>query len=194
MDEKELRDRVQKLDPISRGVETRSVTDESSRQMLEAVMGQPVSPASRVAGNRMYLVWAAAVVAVVLGSIAIFGGGAEPDGPPLQLALGESNALASCIAVSPEILADMPLAFEGTATAVDGESVTLAVEEWFTGGDAAIVELTAPAGLQALIGGIDFEVGTKYLVTATNGTVNYCGFSDVSTPQLRAMFEEAFPR
>lgn len=192
MDDKELRNRVQKLDPMSSGVETRSVKDESSRQMLEAIMEQPVSGVGGDSGRRMqWFFAAAAVVAVALGSFAIFGG--SPAGPPLQLSLGDSNAISSCMPVSAEFLKDMPVAFEGTATAVDGDLVTLDVGEWFAGGDAATVELVAQSGMQALIGGIDFEVGTTYLVSATEGTVNFCGYSDVASPELRAIYDEAFP-
>jgi hypothetical protein len=86
----------------------------------------------------------------------------------------------------------MPLAFAGTATSVEGEVVTLTVDEWFVGGDAVTVRLLAPAGFEALIGGIAFEEGASYLVSATGGTVNYCGFSGESTPELVALYEEAF--
>lgn len=192
MDDKELRNRIQKLDPMSSGVETRSVMDESSRQMLEAIMEQPISGTTGDSGRRMqWFFAAAAVIAVALGSFAIFGG--APAGPPLRLALGDSNAISSCLPVEAGFLADMPVAFEGTATAVDGEVVTLAVDEWFVGGDAETVELVAQSGMQALIGGIDFEVGTTYLVSAASGNVNFCGYSDVASPELRAIYDEAFP-
>jgi hypothetical protein len=35
-------------------------------------------------------------------------------------------------------------------------------------------------------------LGEQYLITATDGNVNYCGFSGPSTPELRSAFEEAF--
>jgi hypothetical protein len=46
--------------------------------------------------------------------------------------------------------------------------------------------------MEALIGGIPFEVGDRYLISAQSGNVNYCGFSGQSTPELRAGFEAAF--
>jgi len=52
--------------------------------------------------------------------------------------------------------------------------------------------LNAPQGLEALIGGIPFESGEQYLITAYDGQVNYCGFSGPSTPEFRASFVEAF--
>jgi hypothetical protein len=86
----------------------------------------------------------------------------------------------------------MPVAFEGTVVASEGDSVTLDVDRWFKGGEASQVVLRAPQGLEALIDGIAFEVGSQYLITATDGNVNYCGFSAKSTPEMRAAFEEAF--
>ncbi len=118
--------------------------------------------------------------------------GAESE-PALELSAGGGEGMMSCLAFDPAILADMPVAFEGTATAVDGDRVTLEVDRWFTGGDADEVVLTAPQGLEALIGGIPFEVGGEYLISATDGQVNYCGFSGEATEDLRAGFEAAFP-
>lgn len=122
------------------------------------------------------------------------GGGNGGDGEPLVLSLGEGqDAMASCMAPSAEALAPVPLAFAGVATEVDGEAVRLDVTEWYVGGEAASVELTAPAGLEALIGGIDFQVGETYLVSAFDGIVNYCGFSGPATPELQQMYDAAFP-
>ena len=52
--------------------------------------------------------------------------------------------------------------------------------------------LQAPAGLEALVGGIDFEVGEQYLITAADGVVNYCGYSAPATVDMVAAFDEAF--
>ena len=145
--------------------------------------------------NRWYIAAAAAVaVAAAISIPALVGGtpGTTVAGPALELSLGDGPGLASCMAFDTAVLADMPMAFEGTVTAVDGEQVTLTVDRWFRGGDAATVELHAPAGMQALIGGIDFVEGDQYLVSATEGNVNYCGYTDASTPELRAAFEQAF--
>ena len=98
-----------------------------------------------------------------------------------------------CMVFDTAILADMPVAFEGTVTSVDGDVVTLEVDRWFTDGDATQVTLNAPQGMEALIDGIAFEVGGQYLITATDGAVNYCGYSAASTPEMRAAFEQAFP-
>jgi hypothetical protein len=189
MEDQELRKRIQGLDPVSDDVQTRAVDDGSSRQMLEGIMEQTVNSTSNPAIR--YLLGAAAVAVLVLGGLALFN--SEPAGPPLALSLGENDALASCIQVSPEVLAEAPLAFSGTVTTVAGETVTLEVDEWYVGGDAAVVELTAPAGLEALIGTVDFVEGESYLISAYDYTVNYCGFSGPATPELQAVYDQAFP-
>jgi len=118
-------------------------------------------------------------------------GGTE-SAPPLELSAGGGASMMSCLAFDPAVLAEMPLAFEGAATAMDGDRVTLDVGQWFKGGEADEVVLSAPQGLEALIGGIQFEVGGQYLISATDRQVNYCGFSGEATPELRASFESAF--
>lgn len=55
------------------------------------------------------------------------------------------------------------------------------------------MQLTAPAGMEALIGGFAFTVGEHYLVTATDGTVNFCGYSALATPEITDAFNQAFP-
>jgi hypothetical protein len=92
------------------------------------------------------------------------------------------------------VLADMSPAFAGTATSVDGDTVTLRIDHWYAGGDAAAATLRAPSGLEALIDGFDFEVGKEYLITAADGNVNYCGYSGVATPELTTAFSDAFER
>jgi hypothetical protein len=175
-----------------------------SRERLENIMATPTittTEAPRPERRRRRWVIAAAGVAVaalaVVGVTTLTGnddGGQDPvaAGPPMELSLGQGDALSSCMAFSVEELARAPLAFEGTVTSADGGTVQITVDRWFEGGDAATVELVAPEGMEALIAGIDFVVGEPYLVTAYDGTVNYCGFSGPATPELRAAFEQAF--
>lgn len=196
MENEELRSRLQKLDPTTSGVEIKSVDEESSQKMLETIMSQ--SAGSEGIRPAWYLMGAAAVAMVAFGAVTLFGGGstpdvaATPDGDAVELTVGSEDSLASCMALTPELVRDVPLAFAGTVTTVEGERATLTVDEWFVGGDAATVSLLAPSGFEALIGGIDFEVGKSYLVSAYDGVVNYCGFSGEETPELRAIYDEAF--
>jgi hypothetical protein len=196
----QLRDRLARLDPMHQGVETEPLTTESSQRLLEAIVSTPVTEQPETGPEQKPNRWlvgiaaAAALVLAVGGAIALTGGGNDPvaSGPPMELTAGTEDVMASCIMFSVEELARAQVAFEGTVTSVEGETVTLDVDEWFNGGDAEQVVLHAPPGLEALIGGIPFEEGQQYLITAYDGTVNYCGFSGPSTPEFRAAFEQAF--
>ncbi len=196
----QLRERLARLDPMHPGVATEPVTSESSRQLLEDIMSTPPveQPATEsVPKKSRWLLAVAAVAALVVavgGVIALTGDDAAPvaSGPPMVLNAGYDDPMAMCIVFSVEELAKAPVAFEGTVTSVEGETVTLQVDTWYRGGDQAEVVINAPAGMEALIGGIPFETGASYLVTAYDGNVNYCGFTGPSTPELKAAFEEAF--
>ena len=197
----EMRGRLAKLDPMHSGVPTESPTTESARELLEKAMSAPVEERATppYSERRVWMISAAAIAALVLavaGGIAFSGGGDSPplaEAPPIELVAGGEDLMASCIMFSPEELEHVAeLAFEGTVTTVDGDRVTLTVDHWFRGGDASAVTLAAPQGMEALIGGIPFEVGEQYLITAQGGSVNYCGFSGPATPEYRAAFEQAF--
>ena len=192
----QLRQRLARLDPMHSGV----ITEPLSQHLLEEIMSTPVTDEAQTEAKpkqNRWLVGVAAVAALVVavgGAIALTGGGTDPvaSGPPLVLNAGGEDPMAMCIVFSVEELAKAPIAFEGTVTTVEGETITLDVDEWFKGGDAAQVVLNAPAGMEALIAGFPFEVGSQYLITAYGSDVNYCGFSGPSTPELRTAFEQAF--
>jgi hypothetical protein len=115
------------------------------------------------------------------------------DDAALELSLGTGDGLASCLAFEVAVLADMSPAFAATVSSVDDETVVLTVDRWYAG-DAGtdLVELHAPSGLEALIGGFPFVQGQQYLITAANGSVNYCGYSGPATPELTTAFNQAF--
>ncbi len=138
---------------------------------------------------------AAAAVAAVIG-VAALGGNSPATATPLELTGGGGDAMASCLPFSVDILDDMVTAFEGTVTAVEGPAVTLDVDRWYndgTGSAAGTVVVNAPEGMEALIGGIAFETGAQYLISAdAEGNVAYCGYTAPATDDMRASFEQAF--
>jgi len=196
----DMRERLARLDPMHSGVPTEPTTTDSSRRVLERIMSTPTEErTSQTAKPRGAFIYAGAAVAAlvlaVAGGLALTGDDNPPvaEAPPLVLNAGGEDALASCIAFSPEELGRVAeIAFEGTVTAVDGAEVTLAVDTWFRGGEATEVVLNAPQGIEALIGGIPFVVGDQHLISAQGGSVNYCGFSGPASPEYRAGFEQAF--
>ncbi|MCZ7533768.1 MAG: hypothetical protein M5U23_10215 [Acidimicrobiia bacterium] len=149
--------------------------------------------------NRSRTPWfaAAAAVAAAIVAVSVIAVGPKGEQPvastPLALTAGESNTLASCIMMTPEIIAESEVAFAGIVTAIDGETVTLEVTKWYAGGDNATVIVTAPAGFEALIGNVPFAEGGNFLVSATDGVVNYCGMSGEATAELQALYDAAFP-
>ena len=144
----------------------------------------------------MWIWIAGAAIAVVAAIGLIFAVWANNDSSgsadPLVLSAGDGGTTGSCLPFSLETLAGMPQAFAGTVTAVTDNTITLAVDRWYTGGDATTVELTTIADAQALLGGPSYEVGSQYLITASDGAVNSCGYSDAATPDLRESFAAAF--
>lgn len=99
-----------------------------------------------------------------------------------------------CVPPNAETLQGFDSAFEGTVTEVADGTATLEVDEWFKGdGEADTVTVTAPSeDLQALLAAVDFQEGRTYLVSSTNGRVTLCGFTAESTPELEALYAEAF--
>ena len=100
--------------------------------------------------------------------------------------------MAMCLEFDVATLAEMGPAFAGTVVELTDSVATLEVDRWFTEGDAEIVEIGYTPGFEALIGTPALEVGQRYLITATDGVVNGCGYSGLATPEYEAAFEQAF--
>jgi hypothetical protein len=231
MNDDELRDRINDLDPMHPArVATTPTTAPEARALLEDIMTSTpdideVTPATSDADPRRRRIAtigaaAAAVVAIVaLGAVvasrdddgddiatpvtATPSTGAPdvtsiattlPDTPTvLELQTGTEDLLASCAVIDASIVAQAPVAFKGTVTSADGDVVQLTVDEAYAGVTEQAVTLTAPEGMEALIGGVAWEVGQTYLVTAYDGVVSYCGQTGPATPELQAIFDQAFP-
>lgn len=195
----DLYDRLRAADPLSRSVPVEAGDTFNTRDLMEAAMStdrtsNPHRP------RWIPLVASAGTAAAIVGGVLLFGSDRVDDGAgsgeaPLQLSLpGEAGtSMSSCIPFSVDELARMPVAFAGTVVGVDGVTVNLAVDTWYSGGVAPNVKVAAPGGAStALLGEIEFVDGEQYLITATAGNVNLCGFSGMVAPELRAAFEEAF--
>ena len=194
----EMRERLARLDPMHPGVSTESVTTPSSRKLMEEVMSTQVEDKRESSGDRSRWLPAAAALVVVAGVAAAFAFGGDDGVPsiaaePLTLSAGSNDSMAMCIQFSLEELASAEVAFEGTVTSSQGSIAELDVDQWFKGGDAEQVVIEAPGGdLVALIAGFPLEAGETYLITASEGTVKYCGFSGPATPEFRTAFQSAF--
>jgi hypothetical protein len=113
--------------------------------------------------------------------------------------LGGGGSIQSCIQFSYDILAQSPIAFDGTVTKIDGNNVTFDVERWFRGGAGDSVTTSASGlveGTASLEGGVGFVEGSRYLVSGddTTGAIvpAICGFSMEHTDELAGEWATAF--
>jgi len=201
MDEQELEARMRAADPARGPAPADSWIDD----LVEATMTTETSTEQR-SGRRTWVLVAAAAVAVAAiggGALALTAGDDDGDSgrntaqdqprKELALTLPASDPMQMCIAFSPEALAPMQVAFSGEAYDVDGETVRLTPDHWYRGGDGADdVVLTAGKPEVLLEGGIAFEEGQRYLVSAVDGEVATCGLSAPYTEEMAAAYDEAF--
>jgi hypothetical protein len=215
----ELRARLSKMDPLPISVPVDPYTSLRAQDILERVMTTQIHDKNQKNTDQRWrkpaLLTAAAAAVVALGIVALgltSGGPTTPTKAKTTLALkveNSGNNAASCIKFSIPFLRDAEMAFSGTVTSVSDSTVptlsdmtvTLTVDHWYKGGTADLVTLTTMtdhaltpttfAGVS--VDGVDFTQGKRYLVTATNGTVNGCGFTMEATPELEKAFAEAFP-
>lgn len=186
--------RIQTADPAR----TFHTADSRMPDLVEAAMSTtPVEPKSRPRR------WAPAMAAAA--TLAVVGGGAyafldgsdpadtpEPTATTLALPAGSGTSMNSCVPFDVEYLRDMPVAFSGSATEVGEDSVTLEVDRWYKGGNADLVRLANYDLSTVSLDGFTFEPGDRYLITATEGTVNFCGFSGPWSQELADAFDAAF--
>lgn len=197
----ELRARLRASDPMPDSVPTEPASGHAARQLMEQIMQTPIDTTSTPSTSARSPWWRAPAAAVAaVAAVALLGVGGvvafnRPSADPSILALeggGAEDPMAMCMQITPETLQMFPVAFAGRAVAVDNGVATLEVTRWYRGGDADQVTISAPPAQPALIGGVDIEVGGDYLITADEGRVSSCYFSDVASPELEALFTEAF--
>lgn len=100
---------------------------------------------------------------------------------------------AKCAVPTAEMLAAQEMAFAGTVTAIEGDTVTLATTTVYAGEVAEQVQVTAPSvEMYALLDAVQFEVGRDYLVSANGGVVSLCSFSGPASPGLQRIYDRAF--
>lgn len=149
-----------------------------------------------------WLLAAAAVAAIALAATLVavnVGGDSNPTAAAqktvkhLTLPKVGGPAASMCIRFDVDILRDMPVAFSGTVAEATDTDVLLDVDHWYKGGSADQVELANHNQADvALEGGIQFEVGHRYLVSASDGTVSMCGYSGEWSAEFEQSYQDAF--
>ena len=215
----ELRRRITQIEPLPTSIPVDPFASPRAQDILEAIMTTQIPDTREKNSDHLwrkpaFLTGVAAAV-VAFGIVLV---GVTFDGPGLPakakttLALkmaGSSSGVqssAACVVFSIPFLREMPLAFAGTVTSVSNSTVptlsdmtvTLSVDHWYKGGSADVVTLTTmtshaltPTTWVGVEDGTEFVQGKRYLVTATNGTVNGCTATE-ATPELEKAFAEAF--
>ncbi|MCW2793707.1 MAG: hypothetical protein JWO76_2805 [Nocardioides sp.] len=206
----ELRARLRSVDPAS---SLPPADPTRVARLLEDTMSNTVdhegeTELTRETGThgRNPLTWLVAAAAVLIiagvGAFGLLNHGLGADEVPRASDPGQTvthlgapgAASGRCMVPNADLLSTQTLAFEGTVQGISDGVVTLVPTRFFAGDETDVVEIKAPsADLQALIGAADFEEGGTYLVSATGGRVTVCGFSGPATPQLTALYEQAFP-
>ncbi|WP_168915850.1 hypothetical protein [Microcella flavibacter] len=189
-----LRRRLRRADPAA---EADPAAARRLEQITETIMSSSIrtpAPAGTEGDARrprwilpVALTGAAAAIAaaVVIGT----GGGASPTRFVAPEAVGPAT---SCAVLTAEGLAMNEVAFAATVTSVDGDEVALAVTERFRGEvtDEVIVAQGTDPNLEYSTG--EFVAGGDYLVAVTDGAAASCGLTGPESPELRALYEEAF--
>ena len=200
MDEQELQARLRAADP-ARGP---GPADSWIDDLVGATMDMETSN-ERPRGRRPWLLVAAAAAAVAAIGGGVFaltngdeddGGAKDPAAEPrkeLALTLAPYDSMQMCIEFSPDVLEPMEVAFSGKVDEVEGTTVHLTPDRWYRGGDGAnVIVLTAGDEEVLLEGGITFEEGERYLVSAVDGQVATCGLSAPYSDEMAAAYDEAF--
>jgi hypothetical protein len=116
--------------------------------------------------------------------------GAGAAGQTTELSVADQQG--KCASPDPAILAQYPLAFEGTVTSIEGDTMTIDTTDVLQGDVGETVQVTAPqAVFNDMINTVNFEVGHSYLVAAYDGQVSMC-YSGSASGELRSPFDKAF--
>lgn len=170
--------------------------DRLERLTEDAMTEQPTPQPTR---SRRLAVGIASGLAA-LGATAIAAIVAVPlltgPGDPTVLAQpeGGGGATSMCMRIEAEQIAQADVAFRGEVTAVEGDTVTLRVLESFAGDVNATVQIPQGDVMDGDFSGVEFAVGESYLVAAYDGVLGLCGASGPESPELAALYAEAFDR
>lgn len=152
----------------------------------------PASTPTRPRALRPWILAGAGTLAAGVAAAVVLPGLLAPP-TVTTLTLEPTNATAMCMALSPELLRQGELAFRADVTGIDGGIVTLQVTERFQGDVGDLVQVEQGDGVPIDGAPIVFDAGESYLISSDGETIGSCSGSGVASPELEALFAEAFP-
>ncbi|MFF3580433.1 hypothetical protein [Streptomyces mirabilis] len=199
MNDDELLARLKSADPaltphaplpdIDRLVEDILTTDTA----LQTGNTAPAKTAAR--RRRRQLLGLAAAAGLLLLGGGIAGGvianndnGHSASAGPLTLTTHSGFGSQKCVTPGPDTLRGYPTLFVGTATSVEGSTVTFRVDYWLKGGDAETVVLESDVNQPE---NLTFTEGERYIVAAEDGVVPACGANGADDETVNE-FRQAF--
>ncbi|MET9462653.1 hypothetical protein ABZY05_48030 [Streptomyces canus] len=200
MNDEELLARMRAIDPAR----TSDAPQPDINRLLEATMTTDTtvrtSPRTSDRPRRPLLLAATAAAVLTVGAGITWGLTATRDTPaaaaaPLALTVQQDTGggpATACAELDVTTLRQYTTAFEGTATSIDGDQITLRVDHWYRGEDASTVRLDNTHEGQLESFGQEFAVGQTYLVYAKDGKVPVCYGDAEATSKLRSLYDRAF--
>lgn len=143
--------------------------------------------------TRVRAAWglAAGAAALAIGAFAV--PALTPATPPTAFTAGGVEGIAAkCIEVTPASFDQVDVAFKATATAIEGDSVTLTVTERYTGEVTDTVTTTQGDGQISDGGPLVYDEGASYLIAVSDGTILSCGISSAASDYLEGVYKQTY--
>ena len=204
MNDDELRERLRGIDPAA-VTPVEPADGPRAAALLEHIMNTPIIPESPTTmpapsrGRRTWL-WASllglgAIAGVTVGLLV--SDGKDKSSPPAavtaEYTLSGGVSMGMCININEYVPEPSLEGFRGVVTAIEGDTVTLQVSEWYRGGPADHVVLHVSDVPTPALDGIEFVTGGDYLVAvADDGAVRTCGISGLYSADLAALYAKWF--
>lgn len=195
----DLRARLRAADP-ARSLEP--LDDDRITRMVNLTTSSPTPSGSPRRAPRRRLLFglagATGLTAAVLAAVSVLSPTAT-SATRLVMPVDGGGAAGSCVGVLAEYLDDFPMAFEGRATSVSEDEATLEVTDVFRGEPGSTVVIELPELSDGDYSGFAIDAGGDYLIAVldsglpqADSQIALCGFSGPASPDLRAVYEEAF--
>jgi len=186
MNDDDLRELLRKADP-SNG--QKPLDDGRIRRIVAAAERDSLSGQNAPSPQRGRLFAGVSIGAVATAAVGLVI--ASLVATPAIQAPGPDDTSQTCAPVSVDSLREFDTAYEATATAINGDNVTLQVTHTFAGSPPKELTVPQPDDPSAPDGGGLFAVGKTYLIASADNYISDCD-SGITTDDLRQLYLEAF--